>query len=257
MTASVDKRGIYHNRSDDSDWNRGNNGKLSGDQLTERAELHAKRLCFGKPTIQEISEHWNTKYGITMHYNSEKEWAWRNEEAIEAALNGMIESGEVKDPGVNETTFITTVNKTGRETAKVITQIEKNLTAVLKSVELSGDYMAMAGIDPLAYDVANDKERAAFDAKMKRERAKNEFRLEVAVQYSKMLKDHKAVLIETVLAAKDLYQDSKLKQMKNDKQIEKKVSQLIGKHSESGSSNGDEMEITDEMRARILGVNKE
>jgi hypothetical protein len=72
-----------------------------------------------------------------------------------------------------------------------------------------------------------------------------------------MLKDHKSVLIETVLAAKDLYQDSKLKQIKNDKQIEKKVSQLIGKHTDQGTSNGDEVEITDEVRNRILGVNKE
>lgn len=255
MTGIVDKRGIYHNRSDDSDWNRGNNGKLSGDQLNERAYLHAKRLCFGKPTIQEISEHWNTKYGITMHYNSEKEWAWRNEEAIEAALNEMIESGEVKDPGINETSFVTTINRSGKDTAKVIGQIEKHLTAVLKSVNLDADYLVMAGIDPLAYDVANDKERAAYDAKIKRERMKNEFRLEVAAQFSKMLKDHKSVLIETVLAAKDLYQDSKLKQIKNDKQIEKKVSQLIGKN-DTGTYNGD-IEVTDDMRNRILGVNKE
>lgn len=255
MSGVVDKRGIYHNRSDDSDWNRGNSGKLNGDQLRERAYLHAKRLVFQKPTIQEIADHWNTKYGITMHYQSEKEWAWRNENEIEAALNEMIESGEIKDPGINETSFITTVNKSGKDTAKVLQNIEKQLTSVLKSIDLEADYLASAKVDPQEYEDADDEKRKKFDMRIKREKLKNEFRLEVAVQFSKMLKDHKSVLIETVLAAKDLYQDSKLKQMKTDKQIEKKMSQLIGK-GDSSEFTG-ELEVTDEMRDKLLGVNKE
>lgn len=255
MSGVVDKRGVYHNRSDDSDYNRGNYGKLNEDQLKERAYLHAKRLVFNKPTIQEIADHWGSKYGISMHYNSEKEWAWRNEAEIEAALNDMIESGEVKDPGVNETTFITTVNKSGRDTAKVLQQLEKQLTVVLKSIDTAGDYFASCGISEEEYDAADEPKRKRFDAKLKREKAKNEFRLEAAFKLSKMLSDHKTVLIDTVMAAKDLYQDSKLKQIKNDKAIEKKVSQLIGKN-DTGDFNP-ELEVTDEMRDKLLGVNQE
>jgi hypothetical protein len=255
VSGVVDKRGVYHNRSDDSDYNRGNYGKLDPDKLKERAILHAKRLVFNKPTIQEIADHWNTKYGITMHYNSEKEWAWRNETEIENALNDMIESGEIKDPGVNETTFITTVNKSGKETARIIRDLEKNLTSVLKSLDTDGDYMALANVDQQEYEDAEPEMRKKLDARINRERRKNEFRLEVAVQFSKMLKDHKSVLIDTVLAAKDLYQDSKLKKINNDKQIEKKVSQLIGKN-DTGDFDPD-LEVTDEMRDKFLGVNKE
>lgn len=255
MGGVVDRRGVYHNRTDDSDYNRGNYGKLDADKLKERAVLHAKRLVFNKPTIQEIADHWNTKYGITMHYNSEKEWAWRNEAEIELALNEMIDSGEIKDPGVNETTLITTVNKSGKETARVIKLLERDLTTALKAIDLNGDYFALAGVDPDEYDNADDSQKKKFDARIKRERLKNEFRLEVVTQYSKMLKDHKSVLIETVEAAKGLFDDSKLKKLQNDKTIEKKVSQLIGKN-DTGDFTA-EVEVTDEMREKLLGVNKE
>lgn len=253
MTAIVDKRGVYHNRTDESDWNRGNNGKLNPDQLRERAVLHAKRLVFGKPTLQEIAEHWQTAYGISMHYNSEKEWGWRNEDTIEAVLNEMIESGEIKDPGLSETSLITTINKSGKETAKVIRELEKSLVSALRSVDLDGDYLAACGITPEEYDNSDGDLRKKFDTMIKREKDKNNFRLEAAVQYSKMLKDHKTVLIETIGAAKDLFDDSRLKQIKNDKLIEKKVGDLIGNKDASEFSGG--IEVTDDMREKLLGVN--
>ena len=128
----VDTRGCYSNRIIDESVNRGVKSKLKAEQLEERVELHAKRHIYGNPTNKQIALHWDTKYGITMNEQSEKEWALNNNEWIEIKKEEMLKQGLISYPEVSSEGLINTLAVGAKSNAEVIRKMKNLMVAELK-----------------------------------------------------------------------------------------------------------------------------
>lgn len=120
----VDKRGCYSNRIIDESVNRGVKSKLTAEQLEERVELHARRQIYGNPTNKQIALHWETKYDIIMHEQSEKEWALNNKEWIEIKKEEMLKKGIISYPEVSSEGLINTLAVGAKSNAEVIKKLK-------------------------------------------------------------------------------------------------------------------------------------
>jgi hypothetical protein len=240
----------YHNQIDDSEVNRGNAGKLNEDQLKERARKHALRLTYGRPTIQEIADSWFKEYGISMAYSSEKEWALRNEGNIQNALAQMVEEGKIEFSPFTESNLMVTLKVSGNDTGKIVKSLEKHIIDVLKSVDMDFDPMVKAGIDPDAYDAMDGEAKVKADRRIEREKLKTKLRMQALQQFGELLKEQKKLLLDTIKVANEMYSNSKIRTRQIERQVSQQVSRLVKPEI---SKDYGEIEITDEMRAEVLG----
>jgi hypothetical protein len=246
MVALVDRRSNFWNRSDENDVNRGVNSKLTSEQIEERHRLHAMRLAYGKPTIQEIVEHWFDKYGITLHYNSEKEWAWRNESAIIDTLNRMVDNGEIKLQ-LTDNSLVQTLSISGNDTAKLVKTIENHFQSLMKHVDFDFDPYKKVGISELELENLDETTRKQWQHKIEVEAKMNKFRLAALKDVSGILAEHKLLLIKTVEATKDLFDDTKIKEKKFERDMDNRIKNAV-EATKQGLDFDPMMEITDAMR---------
>lgn len=248
MVGLVDRRGKYWSQIDEKEVNRGNNGKLNADQTIERTRLHALRMAYGQPTLKGVTDVIYEKFGIRIHFTSEKEWSRRNEKSILDMMNRMVDAGEIKLP-LTDTSHITTLSVSGVETARNIRIVEDHFRAVFKAIDLDFDPYKKLGKTEEEVDAMPDVERGKWIRKAQIEARKNEFRLSALATISKILNEQKTLLVKTVLATKQVFDDSKLKSKKFEIEAERKISQALDKHRATDEFNPLEVEVTDEMRA--------
>lgn len=253
MTATVNVNGHFSNQSLEGQEPRGNVGKLNPEQVKVRAKKHALRLATGRPTVQEIADFWMREYGISMSYFGEKDWASRNDDAIQAATIEMVESGEIKIQAFTETSLLNTLKVSGHETGKVIKKIEKSIIGILDSFDIDLDPMKKLGITDEQYAAADEKSQRALDKKIDAENARNKLRVKIVESYALILKDQKKILLETVQVANNLYQNSETRM----KQIEKRVGHTVAEILTEKDKNelDSDVEITDADRERVLKRN--
>ncbi len=253
MVISVDRRMKNWNRSEDSGTNRGSKSKLSEEQQKERARLHAERMAFGKPTIQMIVDHWWTAYGISLNYSSEKEWAWRNETLIIEMMNAMVDNGQMKLT-ITDHSLLNTVNISGVETGKLIKALESKFLMVLRNIDFDFDPYAMLGIDEASVEAMPEPDKTNMVAKIRKLEYKNKYALKILPDLSGMIKDHKKVLLETVNTTKQLYDDSKLKELNISKEVTRQVGRKFGDLQKDVGFDPLEAEVSDEDRSRVAKV---
>lgn len=246
MTAGVDRRGKHWNQIDSSEVNRGNHTKLNPDQMKERARFHALRLAYSKPTLQDICDYWWTTYGIKMAYGSEKEWAWRNESLIIDTMNRLVDAGEIQ-LDITETSLVNTLKFSGMETAKVVQKLEEHMTTILRKCDFEFDPLKQIKVTLEEYDNADEKTKGEIGRKVRLEEDRNKFRIQALAQVSEMLAKHKKVLIDTVEATKELFDDSKMRQRKIEKEVRAAMSET-NKKNLARDFNPLDVEITDDMR---------
>lgn len=250
MTAAINANGHFSNQSLEGQEPRGNVGKLNPEQIKVRARKHALRFATGKPTIAEIAESWMTEYGISMTYWSEKEWASRNEDAIQGATVELVETGEIKVQPFTESSLLNTLKVSGNETGKVIRKIERSIVQLMEAVDIDFDPMKAVNLTHDEYFLANQDDRRVFDKKIQAEAEKNRLRIDAIKAYAIILRDQKGILLETVKVANDLYKSSEARHKQIEKQIGHTVSEILNEKDKSELEV--DGEVTDADRERVL-----
>lgn len=140
--SKIDTRGQYTNRITDEDPNSGTRGKLNSEQIQERIELHAKRLINGSPTVQQICNIWWEKYGITMHHQTEKEWALRenNKKAIQCEVERLLSSGEEQVASINDHALVATLAVGAKENATIVKLTTQAIKTLLNEMAVSKEF---------------------------------------------------------------------------------------------------------------------
>lgn len=250
MSGSADRRGKYWNRSDDNDTNRGNKSKLNAEQTIERAELHAQRYALSFPTIYDICDHWRQAYGISIAYNSEKEWAARNENLVLSAMDRLIEEGKLKLQ-ITDRSLLNTANVLGVDTGKMIKTLEKRFNMVIEGIDWDQNpYKGFEMTEEEANDLPEPEKSKAL-LKIKRVEQKSKFMVKMLGELSKMINDHKLVLLKTLEATKDLYDDSKLKTLKIKQEVQKQVGKHVSDQQRDTGFDPIEVEVSDDDRSRV------
>jgi len=131
--STMDARGKFKNAILDSDRTRGIKSKLNQSQNKERVELHAQRRTFGSLTIAQIAAHWMEKYQISMHQQSEKEWALNNTDAIDEFIANKIDSGEWKPPIITDQSLSNTLAVAAKYKADIVKNVKLRLNRLLDS----------------------------------------------------------------------------------------------------------------------------
>jgi hypothetical protein len=110
---------------------------LSSEQLTERINLHAERAIYGKLTYHQIAMHWYEKYGINIHSQSEKEWAYResNKKAIQARVDEIIRSEGAQIASISDQALVNTLAKGAKDNAFVVSECKLNIRSMLKGFD--------------------------------------------------------------------------------------------------------------------------
>lgn len=247
MTGLVDRRGKYWSQIDEAEVNRGNNGKFNSDQLKERTRLHALRMAYGQPTLKGVAEAMFQKYGIRVHLTSERQWAIRNEKSIMDMLNQMVDSGEIKLP-LTDTTHITTLSVSCTETARNVKLAEEHFRAIFRAVDFDFDPYQKLGTTEEQVDAMSEEERKKWIRKAQVEAKKNEFRLRALELIAGILNSQKLLLIKTVMATKQVFDDSKIKEKKFEIEAQKKINAALEVHKTSEDFDPLEVVVTDEMR---------
>lgn len=247
----VDRRSKYWNRTDDSDHNRGGKSKLTSEQLKERAKLHAERYAFGKPTIQDICNHWFQAYGITIHYNSEKEWAWRNETLIVETMNHLVDQGEIELQITNKS-LLNTVNISGVETGKMVKALEDKFLMLIRRLDIDCNPFRACQIDEESFNAMPEgDEKAKLAKKIEVQEKRNKLIIKLLPEFSTMIKEHKKVLLDTITTTKDIFDDSKIKELKVQYEVNKQVNRKFGEVQKLSDFNPIEVEVLESDRKEI------
>lgn len=162
----IDTRGKFSNKSADLKLNQGR-GKLSEDQMIERAKLHAKNQLTGSPSIAEITKHWYTSYEITMSVQSEYDWVRNNQDKINLAIAGLQNDGEMSLLTTPNAVVSTMLSDAGNSLIAAIKESKKSQNDLGKSIrELTDPYKQVGLEDKKAYFDLSDKERKSYKAKI-------------------------------------------------------------------------------------------
>ena len=208
---AIDGRSSHQSRITDTEPNHGGKGKLNADQLQERIQLHAKRLALGFPTVEVIAEHWGKKYGITMHFQSEAEWARTHNADILLAQEGMIESGEIALPKISDHLLTNTLADGARNNALILKQVKDKTREIMKSIDGCMDVYKIIGITREQYLAAEDDERVVWDKKASLELSAKKTGMDILKNLSKVGKDSADSLTEMIKLAHDINKSSHLK----------------------------------------------
>jgi hypothetical protein len=251
VTGSVDRRSKYWNRSDDSDVNRGNKSKLTEEQTKERLRLHAERYAFSKPTIQDIVDHWFNAYQVSIAYNSEKEWAARHEAQIIETMNDLVDQGKIQLK-ITDKSLLSTLNILGVETGRVIKSMEDKMMTVLRKIDLDCNPLKSLSLTEDSYEALPEDKKAKVDKKIAALDKRNRTLIKLLPELSSMVRDHKKILLETVTTTKDIYDDSKLKELKIQHEVRKQVGRKMADAQDVSDFNPMEAEVVESDRLRII-----
>lgn len=252
MTGSVDRRGKSWNRSVEGETAKGSNGKLNSDQIRERAKLHAMRYATGQPTIEAISIHWMTTYGIQMSYSSEKEWAWRNEGLIESTMNELINLGELKQPAMAHTTFMATASEAGKGSGKLVAQLEKKIKAAIEKLDPFCDPRVILGYTEEKLSKMSVDDRQKADARIEYEDKRNKLRLTMITVLCESLGVNKKLLLAATKMAKDMFDESILSERKIGAMVKKKMEEVSDETKNASDVDFIDVEVKEEDRERLL-----
>lgn len=139
--SKVDTRGQYTNRITDEDANRGCRGKLDHELLAKRVELHAERRIHGSPTVNQITQYWYDKHGISINPQTEKDWALRtsNKEAIECKVDELLKSGKGQIASISDQALVNTLAIGAKENAKIVKETGAVVRSLLKDFLVKDD----------------------------------------------------------------------------------------------------------------------
>lgn len=253
MVAGLDKPPRYWNQSS-GEGHTTSRSKLNEEQTRERIKLHAERLAFGTPTIQQIVDHWWNKYQIKLVYTSEKEWAKGNELKIIDKMNQMVEEGTIRLV-ITDQTLLNTVNVSGVETGKTIKSLEDKFLTLLKRCDFQMDALRELGYKEDEYEALDEATKQKVDKKIARWERINKMRLNMLPELSAMIRDHKKILLDTVSRTKEMYNDSELKKIAIDRAVAKAVEHKTKTTSDERGFNPMDVDISDDDRKVLIGVN--
>lgn len=221
-------RNNFQNRSGPGgDINAGPNSKFTPNQVEERLRVHAISVATGSPTLQQICDHLQERFGVSCTVPTEKSWRASNRERIDKKKMDLIEKGEIHIPVVSEQVLSDSMLNLTINTTRLSESLRKKANLVLQKITLEGS--------------ANDTERE-----------KNEERLEVF----KILTDSLAKMNKNI---KDQI-DSLFVFSSKIKIKDKEVQKIVDKHfdsklkaiNEADEEEDGEVEITDELRQKLI-----
>lgn len=118
--------------------NPGSRSKFTPNQTEERVTVHARAIATGSPTIQAIVDHWYTEHGITITYQSEKEWRKSNRNIIEKKRQELIESGDIEVPVVGKKVLADSLMTLVIENGSTISLLRRKVKKIVDNIGLDG-----------------------------------------------------------------------------------------------------------------------
>ena len=144
---NLDSRGIYsQNRSSSSDPNLGSRGKLNSEQLEERMEFHARRHALGKPSVQEICDHWLKEYDITINPRSEREWAEKHDDEILDLQVKLEKDGKIEVVHSSNAALTNTLAHGAKEKVNIIKRAHREIRDLHDKLRNARDVFALVGL---------------------------------------------------------------------------------------------------------------
>ena len=176
--------GKYYNQCTDAEVNKGCYGKLSSAQISERIELHARRLIEGRPTVAAIATHWYEKYKIEMSYQSEKQWCRTKANAglIKAKMEELQKGGVLAIPELDTQTLLSSLTKSAMDNADNCGEIKKRLN---DAINLECTPWALAGLTQEEYFNLKGPKRKEADALAKIQLTARKDSAQLAFQYGR------------------------------------------------------------------------
>lgn len=203
MAHGADTRGKFHNSTSPEEVNRGVYGKFSVEQLEERAELHARRFHSGFPEIQDICNHFEKKHGITVHYQSEKEWALKdkNKAKILAKQEEMIHAGELEITTLSSQTLLNSLSESARQEARLITALRSKIGHALRNFDADFQPWKILDIPKKKYLAGTKEEKKEWKSQVEIELSIKKSIVEVVKSLGGVLKDNAEEVRKTVKQA--------------------------------------------------------
>lgn len=219
-----DSRGKYVNKSADTFANNGTRGKLSEEQLEERAKYHAKRQVAGAPSFQEIVNHWYKAYNITIALSSEYEWAKNNQDRIDIEISKLEESGDMPIVPVSNQQITGILAKSARSVTDTLRDNKLAQSDLVKSVRTMSNPYEMIGCPNVeAYYKSEGETRKEYDRRLDHLIKLNDSRTSSINALSKSSSDQGKVLVELMKVVSELNKSGQ----NIDKMIEKKAKQVL------------------------------
>lgn len=203
MAHGADTRGKTHNSTSPEEVNRGVYGKFSIEQLAERTELHARRFHTKFPEIQDICDHFQKKHGITVHYQSEKEWARtdKNKARILAKQEEMIHSGELEIETLSNQTLLNSLSESARQEAQLITALRSKIGHALRNFDADFQPWKILDIPKKLYLSGTKEQKKEWKSQVEIELAIKKNIVDVVKALGGVLKDNAEEVRKTVKQA--------------------------------------------------------
>lgn len=216
-------KGIYNSKSADVHANNGLRGKLTEDQLEERAILHAKRQVTGNPSVAAIIKHWGNQ-GVEMSSSSEYEWANNNQDRIDQAISMLEQAGDMPIVAVPDSTITNQLAKGARSIIDTMRANKRASEKVLAQVEDMTDIWKMINAkDKEAYFTSEDDRRTEFDKRIDTIVKIRDSHVSALKELSKSSSDHGKTLVEIMKTVSEINKGGQ----GFDKMLEKKVNDTI------------------------------